>query len=663
MTLLVTYLSLGYNDHMQYYEVLISAYQFRGTGPLSYAYQDTLEVGTIVLVPMKNKDYPAIVVRKVVKPKFTTKNISKILYDTLLPQASLRILEWMQAYYPAPISTIASLVLPANTLVRKTHEASLSTGDDAPKELTKLPPLTTEQKELLEIIDNSTQHTFLLHGDTGTGKTRVYIELINRAIIQNKSAIVLTPEISLTPQLANNIKQGISSPVYVLHSNLTQKERREIWERILYSTKPVVIIGARSALFAPIRDLGLVVIDEFHDQAYKQDQSPYYSANRVAGALAKIHQATLVFGSATPPITDYYFAKAKNIPVLRMKQLATAQDTKTSIEVIDARDRSKFVKNSYLSDPLLQAISESIRANEQSLVFLNRRGTARLVSCQNCDWQAECPNCNLPLTYHGDTHTMRCHTCGYKAPSVITCPVCKSADISYRSVGTKAIEAQLKKLYPEARIKRFDTDNLKPDKFAEQYHAILAGEVDIIVGTQLLVKGLDLPKLSVVGVAAADSSLYFPDYTAEELTYQLLSQVIGRVSRGHRNGKVIIQTNDPTGSAQIAAIDKDWDLFYSKQLAERKKYMFPPFCYLLKLTVARKSQKSAIAATEKLCQQIKKLPIQAQIIGPAPRFNEQANGNYNWQITIKSKNRANLLLVIANLPANCSYDIDPANLL
>lgn len=645
---------------MYYYEVLISAYQFRGTGHLTYTSEDALKTGTVVLVPMKNKDFPAIIMGSVLKPKFSTKKITRVLYDCPLPAATIKLIEWLRSYYPAPVSVIAALVLPANTLIKKTSQPLMNTEGS---EVTKLPPLTSEQKNILNCIINARHSTFMLHGDTGTGKTRVYIELINRTLKQNKSAIVLTPEISLTPQLAQNIKRSTPAPVYVLHSNLTQKERRELWEKILYSTSPIVVIGARSALFAPIKHLGLIVVDEFHDPAYKQDQSPYYSANRVAGALANIHSATLIFGSATPPVTEYYIAEAKNIPILRMKQLATTRNTKTSTKIVDARDRSNYSRNTYLSDPLLQAISQSMNSNEQSLVFLNRRGTARLVACQNCDWQAECPNCDLPLTYHGDTHTMRCHTCGYKVPSVVSCPVCKSADISFKSIGTKAIEAHLRKIFPGARIKRFDTDNLKPDKFAEHYQSILAGEVDIIVGTQMLVKGLDLPKLSVVGVVAADTSLYFPDYTAEEQTYQLLSQVMGRVSRGHRNGTIIIQTNDPSGVAQISAIEKSWDLFYKKQLTERKKYMFPPFCYLLKLTVARKSQKGAISAAEKLCEQIKLLPIHAQVIGPAPRFNEKVGGNYNWQVTVKSKNRADLLKIITSLPANWSYDIDPTNLL
>jgi len=647
---------------MHYYEVFISAYQYRGASALTYSSEERFTLGEVVLVPMRNKNYPAIVVRQIPKPSFNTKHIIKKLYDRPLPDASMKLIDWLGHYYPGPVSVLASLVLPANTLVKTVGQATNMTQIGVEQKL-ELPDLTTEQRGILKDIEGSDSSSFLLHGDTGTGKTRVYIELINDCLSRKRSAIVLTPEISLTPQLAKNIKASVSAPVLILHSNLTTKERRELWEQILFADQPLVIIGARSALFAPLQSVGLIVIDEFHDGAYKQDQAPYYSSIRVAGALASIHGATLILGSATPSVTEYYIASAKGVPILRMREQAAPKKTKTTVEIVDARDRSNYAKSGHLSDQLLGAVSASLKASEQSLIFLNRRGTARIVLCQTCDWQATCPHCDLPLTYHGDTHTMRCHTCGYHSPAVITCPVCGSPEISYKSIGTKAITDQLQKLFPDARIKRFDTDNLKPDQFHHQYQNILDGKVDIIVGTQMLVKGLDLPNLSVVGVVAADSSLYFPDYTAEEQTYQLLSQVMGRVSRGHRDGTIVIQTNNPAGASQIAAVNKDWELFYSKQIDERRQYLFPPFCYLLKLTVTRKTQKSAISAANTLRTRLNSLPIQAQIIGPAPRFNEKAGGNYNWQITVKSKSRTDLLKIIPALPANWSYDIDPSNLL
>jgi len=346
-----------------------------------------------------------------------------------------------------------------------------------------------------------------------------------------------------------------------------------------------------------------------------------------------------------------------------MSKLAIKQQTAANVVVIDAKDRQNYAKNSYFSDQMLTAIQQSLDNSEQSLVFLNRRGTARVVLCQSCGWQALCPNCDLPLTYHGDSHTLRCHTCGFKQQPPVSCPECSSPDIIYKSFGTKSVEAQLRKLFPHARIKRFDTDNSKQDRFYQRYQEVIEGKVDILVGTQLLVKGLDLPKLSTVGVVAAESSLYFPDYTADEQTYQLLTQVIGRVARGHRAGTIVVQSYDPDGLSLQSAVNKDWETFFESQLAERKQYLFPPFCFLLKLTCSRKSQTSAIQAANKLVELIQNLPVRVQIIGPSPRFIEKANGKYHWQLTIKAKDRGQLLEVIHNLPANWHYDIDPSNLL
>ena len=407
----------------------------------------------------------------------------------------------------------------------------------------------------------------------------------------------------------------------------------------------------------------MVVVDEFHDNAYKQEQSPYYSGLRVAAAVAQCNDALLLYGSATPPVTEYFYAEQKNIPILRMKKIAIGSNHDTKTQIIDARDRSLYTKNNFLSDPMLDAIKAALIKKEQSLVFLNRRGTARIVMCQDCDWQALCPHCDLPLTYHGDSHTIRCHTCGYKDKTPLSCPKCKSADILFKSIGTKAIEEHLKKLFPDARVQRFDTDNTKKEAFATHYNNVVKGDVDILVGTQMLVKGLDLPKLSVVGVVAADSSLYFPDYTAEEQTYQILSQVIGRVSRGHRAGSVIVQTYNPDGSAQKAALSKNWEAFYKSQIEERKEFIYPPFCFVLKLTCSRKTQQAAINGINQVRRMIESMPIKATLIGPSPRFNERTQGMYQWQLTVKSRQRSNLVKIIHELPANTVYDIDPSNLL
>jgi primosomal protein N' (replication factor Y) (superfamily II helicase) len=649
---------------MNYYEVLVTTSRYHGSEPLTYHSDITLRTGHIVMVPVINSSCPAIIIRTVKKPLFKTKAIQSLLVTKELSRASLSLFTWLQEYYPSPLSTAASLLIPSQFLVKKQNTIETKQKSDSkPKPLAARPRLTKEQDNALSKIYSSNTWTFLLHGDTGSGKTRIYSELIDKAVSQGKSAIVLTPEISLTSQLSTNIQNHTTADVLILHSNLTPKEKRELWLTIHFAQKPQVIIGPRSALFAPVEKLGLIVVDECHDNAYKQDQSPYYSALRVAGALANIHGARLIYGSATPSVTEHYIAEQKQIPILRMKSLAMGGDRSPDICVIDAKDRSNYTKSSHISDRLIASIATSLQNGEQSLVFLNRRGTARLVMCQDCDWQALCPHCDLPLTYHGDSHLMLCHTCGYKQQSVLSCPVCASPEIIFKSIGTKAIASQLQRLFPEAKIKRYDTDNAKQDRFEHHYKQILNKDVDILVGTQMLVKGLDLPSLSVVGIVAADTSLYFPDYTAEEQTFQLLTQVIGRVSRGHRQGTVVVQTYDSSGTAQTAALQKDWESFYNQQLSERRKYMFPPYCYVLKLTCSRKSRTAASNAAVRLKKLIETLPLRATIIGPAPRFNERVHGNFNWQIIVKSKQRSDLLNVIKRLPANWSYDIDPTNLL
>ncbi|HUC87601.1 MAG TPA: primosomal protein N', partial [Candidatus Binatia bacterium] len=306
---------------------------------------------------------------------------------------------------------------------------------------------------------------------------------------------------------------------------------------------------------------------------------------------------------------------------------------------------------------------EALKRHEQSLLFLNRRGTARVILCQNCGWQALCPRCDLPLTYHGDSHSCMCHICGYHEPSPTSCPKCGSPDIIFKSIGTKAIADEAKRLFPDAVIRRYDTDNKKTDSFDLQYDSIKAGNVDIMVGTQTLAKGLDLPRLSVVGVIIADTSLYLPDYTANERTYQLLHQVLGRVGRGHIAGKAFVQSYDPTNPTIQAAVSRDWLSFYRAELQERQTFLFPPYCFLLKLTCRRASPEAAKAIATKLGDQLRAKRLRIEIVGPSPAFHEKSGGKFQWQLIIKTKQRGELLKVIDCLPSGWSYDIDPIDLL
>ncbi len=643
---------------MNYFEVLVASSKYHGDKPLVYSYDGTLKNGSIVIAPLKNQLCPAIVLGRSLKPDYKVKPLEHVVGNLVLPRQCLELIEWLGQYYPAPIGNIATQFIPTSIVV-KSEAKQVVPKTFAAK---KLQPLTAEQEKVLGNTKGKSGF-FLLHGDTGSGKTRVYIELAKEKLDRGQSVLILTPEIGLTAQLVADFERSLGQKVLVMHSKMSEAKRRLVWLEV-YHLKSVVLIGPRSALFAPFDSLGLIVVDEAHDSSYKQEQSPYYNGVRVASQLAKIHGAQVIMGSATPSLTDYYIAKTKHLPILRMSQPAIASShPRLEIEIVNLRDRTNLTRNGYISDSLLMSIDEALKSGSQSLIFLNRRGTARVILCQNCGWQALCPNCDLPLTYHGDSFSLLCHSCGYKSKAPSSCPVCASADIIFRSIGTKSIVDMLQKTFPDALIKRFDTDNTKLERLEHHYENLAKGKVDIIVGTQMITKGLDLPNLGLVGIINADSSLSFPDYTAQEQTFQMINQVVGRVGRGHQAGKVVVQTYSPDSHTIKSASTKDWQSFYDEQLKQREKYLFPPFCYLLKLSCTRKSQLSAKSAGEKLVEIINNMGLKVRVQGPSPGFWEKSAKGYTWQVVVKAKNRSDLITIVKALPSGWIYDLDPSNLL
>lgn len=674
---------------MRYYEVLVGAMAYHGKEALTYEYAGVLVTGALVKVPLRGRPTLGIVLCAVDKPDFASKPISEVAPYPPLPPQSLELLRWLYAYYPAPLGAVVRLFVPPTEVFPKlaSPPAHRSTST------AKSPPLTADQTKALAAIAGP--GTFLLHGITGSGKSRVYVELAAQALAKGKSALVLTPEIGLTAQLTKTFRDVFGKDaVHVLHSQLTAAQRRDIWYEILArpsgptagpaSTTPVIIIGPRSALFVPLRNLGLIVLDEAHDNAYKNESAPHYLAGRVAAKLAGLHGATFVLGSATPSVEDYYLAQQKQRPIISMSTLAKRTDvrlkiddlreepeadpllvrrTSLIIEMVDMRKSELFSRSSLFSDTLIAHVANSLERREQSLLYLNRRGTANVILCNVCGWQSLCPNCDLTLTYHGDAHELRCHVCGYHTGLPSSCPVCGNTEILFKSVGTKALVDALTKLFPTAKIQRFDTDAKKTERLEQHVEALAEGSADIIVGTQMVGKGLDLPKLSVVGIINADSSLLIPDYTAAEQTYQLISQVTGRVGRGHLPGTVVVQTYDPENLTLQAALTKDWEKFYSTELDERKTFRFPPFTYLLKLRVLRATSASAEKAAQALAAGLQKDFPGATIEGPAPSFHPRERGKYSWQLLVKAPHRKTLTGIIANLPSGWSYDIDPVNLL
>jgi primosomal protein N' (replication factor Y) len=390
------------------------------------------------------------------------------------------------------------------------------------------------------------------------------------------------------------VSKKLGQEAVLLHSELTIAQRKKVWFRILEADSPVIIVGPRSALFAPIHNLGLIVVDEAHEPAYKQEQAPRYHANRVASQLGLLTSARVVLGSATPSLTDYYLA-----------------------------DQKKAVINMGL-----QAVSGDIS-----------------------------------LVYHADDHQARCHICGHHQTPPGACPTCSNPDIIYKSIGSKTLAEMVEKLFPAAKVSRFDSDTPAGQRLEDVYQQVHRGEVDILVGTQLLAKGLDLPRLGLVGIIAAETSLSLPDFSAEERSFQLLYQIIGRVGRGHNEGKVIIQSYDPDNIIIKAAVARDWPAFYEHSLAERRDYRFPPFSYLLKLVCRRATLQGAQSAAQKLKDELLSLNLPVEIAGPTPGFYGRRGRNYYYQIVVKSKDRPYLQQLADGLPAGWSADLDPVDLL
>lgn len=645
---------------MYYHNVWVRSSRYHGKEPLTYASPIKLGAGAIVQVELQRELVLGVVTGVSAKPRFKTKAVSRVYDLPPLPGHLIKLMQWLPTYYPAPLGTVTQQFLPSNFSEKQLGlEVEETFG---PAKLAGLPKLTAQQSTALAAMQE--RDTYVVHGTTGSGKTRLYIELAAEAVAEGRSAIILTPEISLTTQLADSFREVFGERVIVVHSGQTPIERQRAWLDCLKSTQPRIVVGPRSALFSPLDKLGLIVLDESHETAYKQEQAPHYQAGRVASYLSQLTPAKLVLGSATPSVSDYFLASQKSKPIIELNQLAnTKEQPATEIVTVDRKEHDLFTRSPYISLPLIKAVEGALARGEQSLLYLNRRGTARLVMCENCGWQALCPHCDVPLTYHGDKHELRCHSCSYHAKAPNSCPECDHTNVIFKTAGTKAIVSEVERLFPNARVARFDTDNLKADRFDQNYASIREGKVDILVGTQLLAKGLDLPKLSTLGVLLADTSLYMPDFSAEERTFQLISQVLGRIGRGHVAGRAIIQTYHPDHPVLKAALSGDYENFYLSEIKSREEFLFPPYCYLLKLTARRTTIKSAEAAAEKLKGEIESSGLKVRVEGPAPSFYERFQNKFQWQLVVKAKTRGDLVSIVANLPANWSYDIDPLDLL
>lgn len=645
---------------MKYYLIAPAKTFHSSDNLLTYSSEATLKIGQIVEIPLGRQSTIGIVIKNTTQPDFDTKSITKIIYEQPLPKKLVDALFWLSSYYRCPLSTVIQAALPRG--ITKNRRGKLP---ETPNITPIDNPLNSAQRAAIRAIEENPANTILLHGITGSGKTNIYIELCARTLAKNQSVILLVPEIALTSQLVRNFQQHLKN-ITLLHSNLTESLRHQLWEKILTDNQPQVIIGPRSALFAPVQDLGLIIIDEAHEPAYHQEQNPKYSASLLAGKLAKT-----VLGTATPLISDYYLCKSHNA-VVEINQLAIESDKHTSISVIDLKDRSDFTKSRILSNQLIDSIKASLANHTQSMLFHNRRGTAPMTICDKCGWQALCPNCFLPLVLHADAFQMRCHTCARNFPVPTACPECKNASIHHKGFGTKLIEDELHRLFPSAKIARFDMDTDDDLKLTKIYDEVYRGDYDIIVGTQMIAKGFDFPRLTTLGIVQADAGLSLPDFSSEERTFQLITQVIGRAKRGHQNSNIFIQSFQPDHPIISLASQSDYASFYNYLVQKRQQSKLPPYSFLLKLFVTYKTETATVknirTLYKKVIQTTKQLQIPENRIvvsPPMPAFHERTSTGYTWQLVIKAKSRQNLLDIFDHLPKNnyLHYDFDPISLL
>lgn len=644
---------------MHYYEVAPTKIVRAGSDFFTYHHEQILQPGQLVVVPVGSSFLAGVVLKSAQKPAYDTRSIKQILDIPPLPLPLLKTALWLKDYYAAPLALVLQTILPRG-LMKKRRALPASNRVISRSRTNYL--LNPDQQSAVETLLKNTSQTVLLHGVTGSGKTAIYIEYAKRILAQGKSVIVLVPEIALTSQLIAEFEQHFAS-ILLTHSQQTEAERHRIWLDTLHSRQPRVAIGPRSALFLPLDRVGAIIIDEAHEPSFKQDQSPKYSALRTAAMLGKYHGAPVVQGSATPLISEYYLARQTQSPIITLAKRAQPA-APPRVAVVDMTSRMNFTRHRFLSDPLIACIENTLKNQRQALLFHNRRGSASTTLCTNCGWSAICQRCFVPLTLHADKHILQCHICGATAPVPTSCPDCSQTDIVHKGIGTKLIETEIKKLFPHVAIARFDGDTAAAQTLEKRYQELYDGAIDIIIGTQVVAKGLDLPHLAAVGVIQADAGLALPDFMARERTFQLLAQVIGRVGRTNQQTDVVVQSYQPQDETIRCGTAQNYAEFYTAELARRRKSSFPPYTHLLKLTCVYKTEAAAIKNSQKFAALLRQTYRDITIFGATPAFYERQRGTYRWQIIVKSPKRAVLLEIIKNLPtAHWQHDIDPINLL
>lgn len=658
---------------MLYAEVAVEAGRALGRETFTYSVPDDLDVvpGHRVTVPFgRRSTYGFVVSLATDDPGVETRPIASAGAEPLLLPHQVELARLVADHYWVPVIECIRAMLPprvrgngsagagASTRQRRhTRLLELATGPAPQRESLTL---TDEQQAALEVI--ATNAVTLLHGVVASGKTEVYLAAAERALAADLRVLLLVPEISLTPQLVQRVRARLEAPVAVLHTQLTELERAQQWWRTRRGEARVVL-GSRSAVFAPIPRLGLICVDEEGSSAYKQDRTPRYEAGWVARRLANITGARLVMGSATPSVATYHEAVGGAAALATMAHRVRGRDAE--VELVDMRDEAAAGNRQPLSTRLVEAVTHALESEEQTILYLNRRGLSTFVMCRDCGRSVQCLGCSVALVQHPEIGGLVCHYCGYARAMPSVCDHCGSRDIHGLGMGTQRLEGMAKKLWPQARVLRLDSDIARgPDAYFKVWEAFSERRADILVGTQLVTRGLDLPAVTCVGVVDADLPLHFPDYRSAENTFALVAQVAGRAGRDGRPSRVVVQTSNPEHYALRFAAAGDYADFYRAELPARKAFVFPPYAELAVLTrTDREDAKAAGAAreaAEAIAAGLLKEGIEGiRVMGPSPAFIHRLRAEYRWQVTLKGDglDRARHL---APRGKNWSYDVDPS---
>ncbi|MBC2012764.1 primosomal protein N' [Listeria marthii] len=570
-------------------------------------------------------------------------------------KAQSRVLAFFQAFEGTEITAVdlKKQAETTDTTIKKLADLGLLTIQEKIISRDPYENHQFEKSESLELLpDQQTacekinaakeQETFLVHGVTGSGKTEIYLQTIEAKLKEGKEAIVLVPEISLTPQMVERFKSRFGSEVAVLHSALSSGEKYDEWRKI-ERKEARVVVGARSAVFAPFENLGIIIIDEEHEASYKQEDNPRYHARDVAIWRATKYQCPVVLGSATPSLES--FARAKK-GVYTLIELPSRVNDRAmpEVNVVDMREELRKENRTEFSTELLEKIKDRIAKKEQTVLMLNRRGYSSFVMCRDCGYVVECPNCDISLTYHQSSNQMKCHYCGHEERVPQQCPSCEGEHIRYFGTGTQKVEESLTKLIPEARVIRMDVDTTRTKGAHEKLlNSFRNHEADILLGTQMIAKGLDFPDITLVGVLNADTMLHLPDFRASERTFQLLTQVSGRAGRHERTGEVVVQSYNPEHYSIEFAKKHDFIGFYNHEMQLRKMGSYPPFYYLTMINVSDENEMKAIRTIQEMAQFLRgKLGPDAVILGPVPSTITRIKNKYRYQCIIKYKIEPNL---------------------